>query len=254
VRVRDLLAHSSGLAAWAPLFREVRGKDALVQRVCGLELEYAPGSKSQYGDLAFILLGAVLENVGEAPLDVLAMRLVFEPLGMRDTVYRPGPEIVARAAPTEEDAWRGRLLRGEVQDSNAYVMGGVAPHAGLFSTAGDLARLSEMLLGGGIFRGRRVLRQETVESFTRRVDIPGSTRMLGWETPAGDPWAGRRWSDRAYGHSGLTGTVMWIDPGRDLFLVLLTNRIHPRRENDSWREVRREVSDAVVDALASAPR
>jgi CubicO group peptidase (beta-lactamase class C family) len=252
VRVSDLLAHSSGLPAWAPLFREVRGKAAVVKRVCGLDLDSPPGSRFQYGDLGFIVLGEVLEAAGGAALDILASRLVFEPLGMRDTFYRPGPEEVERVAPTEEDGWRGRVLKGEVQDPNAYAMGGVAPHAGLFSTAGDVARVAEMLLGRGTFRGERLLSPETVERFTTRVSVPDSTRTLGWETPAGDAWSGRRWSRRAYGHTGLTGTVLWIDPERDVFLVLLTNRIHPRRENEAWRDVRRRLSDAVVEATDSA--
>lgn len=249
VRVWHLLAHASGLPDWVALYREVRDKEAVIERLCQMELESDPGTTTAYGDLGMILLGVVLERAGGASFDALAQERVFAPLAMDDTLFRPGPEMLLRIAPTEREAWRGRLLRGEVHDANSYVMGGVSAHAGLFSTAGDVSRFSQMMLAGGVLEGRRFARRETVERFTRRVDVRGSTRALGWETPAGDPWAGRLWSQRAYGHTGLTGTVLWIDPGQDLYLVLLTNRIHPTRENEKWRDVRRELSDAVIRAM-----
>lgn len=253
VRVRDLLAHASGLPPWAPLYRELRSAAAYVERICGMDLEHQPGTRSEYSDLGFIVLGALLEEVGGASLDVLARTRVFEPLGMHDTLYRPGRGLLTRVAPTELEAWRGRLLHGEAHDPNAYAMGGVAPHAGLFGTAGDLGRLAEMLLGRGVFRGRRLLKPETVQAFTQRV--AGSSRMLGWETPPGDPWAGALWSESAYGHTGLTGTVLWIDPGPDQYLVLLTNRVHPAPGgDDGWRGLRCQVSEAVVRAIARPAR
>jgi CubicO group peptidase (beta-lactamase class C family) len=247
IRVRDLLAHSSGLPSWRALSREAQDKRGVIERILQLELEYEPGTRSIYSDLGMILLGEVLERVTGEGLDAAAGRLLFRPLGMEDTLFRPGPERRDRTAPTVEDPWRGRLLRGEVQDENAYRMGGVAGHAGLFGTARDLSRFAQMMLAEGQYAGGALVRPSTLALFTRRIDLARSTRTLGWETPSGDSWAGRSWSDRAYGHTGQTGTSIWIDPSRDLYVVLLTNRadLGGRR----FDEVRRDVADAVLAAL-----
>src|SRR5262249_24507636 len=157
---------------------ELQGKEAFVQRIASLELVYEPGTKSLYSDLGEILLGEVLERVAGEPLEPFARRRVLEPLGMTDTLYRPGPELLPRIAPTEQDPWRGRLLRGEVHDENAFAMGGVAPHAGLFGTAPDLARFAQMMLNGGVYAQQRIVSREVVERFTRRAGIPGSSRAL----------------------------------------------------------------------------
>ncbi len=168
---------------------------------------------------------------------------------MKDTLFRPGPDLLPRIAPTEKDPWRGRLLRGEVHDENAFALGGVAPHAGLFGTAPDLARFAQMLLNGGVYDHRRLVSRETVELFTRRAGVPESSRALGWDTPSAGSSAGTLFSSRSFGHTGFTGTSLWIDPDRRLFLVLLTNRVHPTRENDAIRKARPAVADAVVRAL-----
>jgi CubicO group peptidase (beta-lactamase class C family) len=181
---------------------------------------------------------------------------------MRDTGYRPAAALLERIAPTEKDPWRGRVVRGEVHDENAAALGGVAPHAGLFSTAPDLAHLARMLLDGGSFEGRRIVSRATVELFTERAGIPASSRALGWDTPAdetgqrssvpgesGYSSAGSLFSGRSFGHTGFTGTSMWMDAERELFVILLTNRVHPTRDNDRIREVRAQVADAVVRAL-----
>lgn len=259
VTVRQLLTHSAGLAASAPLYKEIKGKQAYLERIESMPLAYAPGTETRYSDLGVILLGEILERVAGVPLDVFVRDQVFEPLGMRETRFfpqLPAPDLLARIAPTEQDPWRGRIVRGEVHDENAYALGGVAPHAGLFSTAGDLARFAQMLLYGGVFEGRRIVSRETVESFTRRADlVPDSSRALGWDTksPTGSS-AGHLFSARAYGHTGFTGTSIWIDPERDLFVILLTNRVHPTRENNQIRAVRPAVADAVVEALATPDR
>ncbi|HYO14132.1 MAG TPA: serine hydrolase domain-containing protein, partial [Thermoanaerobaculia bacterium] len=199
VTVRHLLSHSSGLEALAPFFREIRGKEAYVERIQAMDLVYPTGSRSLYSDPGIILLGEILEQVAGQPLEVFVEERVFEPLGMREIRFRPPPELRARIAPTEEDPWRGRLVHGEVHDENAFAMGGVAPHAGLFGTAGDLARFAQMLLNGGVLDGRRVVSRETVELFTRRAGIPDSTRALGWDTksPEGSS-AGTLFSDRSF--------------------------------------------------------
>ncbi len=250
VSVRHLLTHSSGLDWWAPLYTDTRGRAAFLERILAMDLVYEPGSKSLYSDLGLILLGEVLERVAGEALDDFARKRLFEPLGMRATLFRPGPELRARIAPTEDDPWRARVLQGEVHDENAHALGGVAPHAGLFSTAPDLARFAQMLLYGGVFEHQRLVSRETLERFTRRAGIPGSSRALGWDTPSEGSSAGTLLSARAFGHTGFTGTSLWLDPERELFVLLLTNRVHPTRDNQAIREVRPAVADAVVRALA----
>ena len=250
VTVRHLLTHSSGLDATAPLYKELRGRAAFVERIEKMDLGYPPGSRSVYSDLGIILLGEILERISGQPLEEFVRERVFEPLGMHDTMFRPPAELLPRIAPTENDPWRGRVVRGEVHDENAFAMGGVAPHAGLFSTAGDLARLAQMLLNDGVLDGRRIVSRETVELFTRKAGIPDSDRAIGWDTKSAEgSSAGTLFSPRSFGHTGFTGTSIWIDPDRQLFVILLTNRVYPTRENQLIREARPAVADAVVRAL-----
>jgi beta-glucosidase-like glycosyl hydrolase/CubicO group peptidase (beta-lactamase class C family) len=250
VRIADLLSHSAGLAGTAPLYKEVAGREAYLERIAAMNLEYEPGSKSVYSDLGPILMGEILERVAGEPLDSFARRRICDPLGMKDTGYRPARELLARIAPTEDDSWRGRLLHGEVHDENAFALGGVAPLAGLFGTAPDLARFAQMLLNGGVWDGRRIVSRQAVERFTRRVGIAGSSRALGWDTPSTGSSAGTLLSPRSFGHTGFTGTSIWIDPERRLFVILLTNRVHPTRDNDAHLRLRPAVADAVVRGLA----
>jgi CubicO group peptidase (beta-lactamase class C family) len=262
VTVRHLLTHSGGLLWWAPLYKDTQGKEAYLERILTLDLAYVPGTKSVYSDLGIVLLGDILERVSGTGFEDLARGRVIGALAMKDTGYRPAAALVPRIAPTEMDPWRGRVVRGEVHDENAFALGGVAPHAGLFGTAPDLANLARALLDGGVFAGRRVVSRATVELFTERAGVPASSRALGWDTPtdesglrasvAGQPGyssAGSLLSARSFGHTGFTGTSMWMDPERGLFVVLLTNRVHPTRENDRIRDVRSQVADAVVRAL-----
>lgn len=272
VTLRLVLAHAAGFRAWLPLYLEAAGREQCFERILADDLEYAPGTRSLYSDLGLILLGDVIERVGGAPLDALARTLVLEPVGMAATRYCPSGEPRARIAPTEEDPWRGRLLQGEVHDENAAALGGVAAHAGLFGPAADLARFARMLLEGGAGPGGRVVSPESIELFTTRTAVSGTTRALGWDTASdgsglrssvpGEPGyssAGSLLSPRAYGHTGFTGTSMWIDPERDLFVILLSNRVCARpedlargqrgRENDRIRSVRSRLADAVVRGL-----
>jgi beta-N-acetylhexosaminidase len=250
VTVWHLLTHSSGLDWWGPLYRDLKGPEAYLKRIESMDLVYEPGTKSLYSDLGIFLLGQILERVAGESLDAFATRRIFEPLGMTETLYLPGPALRARIAPTERDPWRGRLLQGEVDDENAFALGGVAPHAGLFGTARDLAQFAQMMLNGGVYDHHRIVSREVLERFTRRADVPGSSRAMGWDTPSGESSAGRLLSPRSFGHTGFTGTSLWIDPDRRLFVVLLTNRVHPTRENDAIRQVRPAVADAVVRALS----
>lgn len=249
VTVRHLLAHASGLDWWAPLYEEVEGREAFGRRLLAMDLVYPPGSKSLYSDLGFFVLGEVLERAAGEDLESFVRRRVFEPLGMSETRFRPPRAWWFRVAPTEECPWRGRVLRGEVHDENAFALGGVAPNAGLFSTAGDVARFAQTMLNGGVLEHQRLFSRALVEEFTRRVDVPGSTRALGWDTRSSPSSSGRYFSDRSYGHLGFTGTSLWIDPERELFVVLLTNRVHPSRDNLGIREARPALADAVVEAL-----
>jgi CubicO group peptidase (beta-lactamase class C family) len=254
ITLAQLLTHASGIEAWAPLYQEISGKDAYLARIGAMPLACPPGERSVYGDFGFVVLGSALERLAGESLETLVGHRLFEPLGIEDTVYRPGPALRPRIAPTEVCPWRARLLHGEVHDENAFAMGGVAPQAGLFGTAADLSRLARLLLSRGRWHDRALLRPATVELFTRRAGVPDSTRALGWDTPSdtGYSTAGSLISRRAYGHVGFTGTSLWIDPEQQMFVILLTNRVHPTRTNQAIRAVRPAVADAVVLALSAA--
>jgi CubicO group peptidase (beta-lactamase class C family) len=252
VTVRHLLTHTSGLPAWRPLYKEAPSPAAALALVYATDVDTVPGVRYLYSDLGAILLGEVVARVSGEPLDAYAARALFAPVGMRDTRFRPAPAERARIAPTEYDPWRQRHLRGEVHDENAHALGGVAGHAGLFSTADDLVRLARMYLGGGELDGRRVLDAAVVAEFTRRQDPAVSHRALGWETATGQNSAGRALSAAAFGHTGFTGTSLWIDPERDLFVLLLTNRVNPTRQNVKIGGVRTRLADAVSAALGAS--
>ena len=254
ITVQHLLTHSSGLPGYLRLYQEVKTRAQLLDRIYALPLEYPPGSRSVYSDLGIILLGEVLERASGRPLDQFVQENLFGPLGMRDTLFNPPRNLRDRIAPTEDDReFRHRLVRGEVHDENAWVMGGVAPHAGLFSTARDLAVFCQMLLNGGSYAHRRYLKRSTIELFTARQPLPESTRALGWDTPSEPSSGGQYLSRRAFGHTGFTGTSLWIDPEKRLFVILLTNRVHPTRTNERIRTFRPQLHDAVVQALGLAP-
>ena len=250
VTVRNLLTHSSGLVAYGDLYNEIQGKQAYLERIQAMDLDYEPGAKSVYSDYGMILLGEILERVAGQPMDVFLEERVYEPLGMNDTGFLPSADLLERIAPTEEDPWRGYMVRGEVHDENAHALGGVAPHAGVFSTAPDLARFLQMILYGGVFEHQRFISRDIVEEWTQKVGIPDSDRATGWDTKSSEKSsAGKFFSPNSYGHLGYTGTSMWVDPERQLFVILLTNRVHPTRENNLIRQVRPAVADAVVQAL-----
>jgi CubicO group peptidase (beta-lactamase class C family) len=252
VTVRNLLTHSGGQAGGVTyLYKDLKGKEAYVDYIAGLDLLYEPGTQTVYTDLGEILLGEVLERVAGQDLESFARERIFAPLGMKDSGFNPPAALRPRIAPTEDDPWRGRVLRGEVHDENAFALGGVAAHAGLFGTAEDVARFAQMMLNGGVFEHRRIVSRETLEKFTARANVvPGSSRALGWDTPSERSSAGDLFSPRSFGHTGFTGTSMWMDPDRKLFAILLTNRVHPTRDNTTIFAVRRAFADAVVRGLA----
>jgi beta-N-acetylhexosaminidase len=254
VTVRNLLTHSSGLPAHKDYFLTLHSKREFIATICKEPLEYAPGTKTVYSDLGFILLGEILERATGKTVDQLAQEQIFAPLDMGDSMFNPPKNLQVRIAPTEIDAaFRKRLVQGEVHDENAFAMGGVAGHAGLFTTAGDLAVFCQMLLNGGIYGHHRLLSRATISQFTAPQPLSGNTRTLGWMTPTPNSSSGRYFSAHAFGHLGFTGTSIWIDPDRQLFVILLTNRVYPTRDNDKIAAVRPAVHDAVMESLGLAP-
>jgi CubicO group peptidase (beta-lactamase class C family) len=252
VTVRMLLLHTSGMQQEQYLYRELRGREQYLQRINAKPLAHPPGTHTEYADWNMMVLQGVVERVAGQPLDALLAARVFGPLGMRDTRFNPPAALRPRIAPTEVQPFRGGLVWGVVHDENAWAMGGVSGNAGLFSSARDLAVFAELLLDGGAYAGVRLLRPETVARWTAR-QTPASSRALGWDTPAPRSSAGRFFSPRAFGHTGYTGTSLWVDPERGLFVLLLTNRVHPTRENAQIGPLRREVADLVQGAVVDAP-
>jgi serine-type D-Ala-D-Ala carboxypeptidase len=248
VTFRMLLAHLSGLPAYERLYLQSHTKEELQRAVFTIPLSADPGTRAEYSDIGFIILGEALERIAQESLDAFCQREVFGPLGMTHTVFNPSEKIRSAIPPTadERKGSRKQIVQGFVQDENAFVLGGVAGHAGLFSTAEDLARFAHaMLLGGS-----PILRAETVELFTRRESSPaGTSRALGWDTPSALSQSGKFFGPRSYGHLGYTGTSLWIDPNRKLSITLLTNRTWPDCSNQAIKQIRPAFHDAIIDAL-----
>jgi CubicO group peptidase (beta-lactamase class C family) len=295
VTFRRLLSHTSGLPGWRPLYTSARGRGGLLAVIDGLGLATAPGNRFAYSDIGFLTLGLALERAGGQALDDLAARLVFEPLGLTSTGYHPSAPPDAFAVTERGNAferrmaewagldfadWRTDFHAGVVNDGNAhYGLGGVSAHAGLFSTAYDLGVLGEMWCGGGEWQGETVLSGAVVEQATTDQTTSGSRRGLGWQLmsrtgpslaelsradagffpPARSPWtprpSGELLSPSAFGHTGFTGTSIWIDPARELVAVLLTNATHPGVDVDKpVNALRARYHNAVVASLDTDPR
>lgn len=226
ISIQDLLIHQSGLLADNRLADYDDGPEMAFQRICALNLLNPVGSKFVYSDVNYIVLGEIVRRVSGKTLHEFSQQAVFQPLGLRETGYLPRAELKDRAAPTQKrnDAW----IQGEVHDPRAYRLGGVAGHAGLFSTAEDLAVYAQMLLNRGEYDGKRIMSPETVASMTRGYPVSSGVRGLGWDKKTGFSInRGDRLSDAAFGHGGFTGTVLWVDPDLDLFFIFLSNRVHP---------------------------
>jgi CubicO group peptidase (beta-lactamase class C family) len=252
VTIRMLLEHRSGLPAGRDLWRITQTPEEARAAVISTPLFAAPGQYYEYSDLGADMLGFVVEAVSGQKLDQFLDQRVFTPLGMTDTHFRPDASLRGRIAPTELTPPRGYPLRGEVHDENAYALGGVAGHAGLFSTASDLAVFAQMMLNGGTYNGTRIVADSTVKLFTRRA---AGTRALGWDTCGGHGSCGNYLSETAYGHTGFTGTSLWIDPDREMFVVLLTNRVHAaraRRPAKVISDVRADLADAAALAVTDS--
>jgi CubicO group peptidase (beta-lactamase class C family) len=249
VTLRMLLAHSSGLPAYQKLFLQARTRDELLPAAFTTPLAADPATRAAYSDIGFIILGIVLERLADESLDRFCQREIFAPLAMTGTIFNPPAEMRAAIPPTADDqTFRHRIIQGEVYDENAYVLGGIAAHAGLFSTPRDLARFAHAMLNPG-----QILRPETVALFTRRESTPhGTSRALGWDTPSSPSQSGKYFSPGSYGHLGYTGTSLWIDPTRQISVTLLTNRTWPDSKNQAIKQLRPDFHNAVIECLQAA--
>ena len=253
ITIRHLLTHSSGLMAYRRYFLEFHAPGEIVKTILNEALENPVGTKTVYSDLGIILMGKIVEKLSGQTLEVFCREQIFTPLKMSETFYNPPPQFLARIPPTEFDSWRGRMVHGQVHDENAFALGGVSGHAGLFSTARDLAAFLFMLLNNGAYDGGRLLKPETIALFTSRQNVvSGSSRGLGWDTADGKNSAGSIMSPRAFGHTGFTGTSLWTDPEKNMFVILLSNRVHPTRNNQKLLPFRAKLHNAVMKAVEMA--
>ena len=247
VTLRSLLTHSSGITAWLPFFRDHKGRAEFQHAICSLPLEYVPDTQSIYSDLGFILLGFIVEDAGEFPFAKQGDDLL-KPITNGTLLFNPPPAVRPTIAPTGHDSWRGRRLIGEVHDENCWALGGAAGHAGLFGTAeavGDFARTMLHAIAG---RDALLASPDTVRLFIARANTY-SSRALGWDTMLPTSSCGTKMSSTAFGHTGFTGTTLWIDPERAVYVVFLTNRVNPSRENTAIHQVRPALHDAVIGAI-----
>jgi CubicO group peptidase (beta-lactamase class C family) len=257
ITLRMLVTHRGGMEAFAALYKNFRGREQYLEQINQRPLKSVPGTEMVYSDWDMVLMQLVIESVTGQPLDKFVTEKIFAPLGMTSTMYVPDSvKFFSRIAPTELDSATGGLMRGlvhgKVHDENAFALGGVAGHAGLFSTAHDLTIFCQMLLNGGIYNGVRIVKPETVARWTT-VQGRGSSRALGWDTPSKGSSSGQYFSPRSFGHTGFTGTSIWVDPEKSLFVILLTNRVYPTRANNKQVPLRKAVADAAQMAITDAP-
>ena len=252
ITIRHLLTHSSGLPPYIRFFELGIPPEEVIPAILELDLDFNPGEGTAYSDLGIILLGAIIEKVTGKSLDQLSRSWIFQPLGMQRTFFTPGSNLIPEIAPTEVDSvYRKGLVQGIVHDENSWWLGGVAAHAGLFSTARDLAGYAQLMMNGGFFEGRRYFKRSTITRFTNRQNLPpGSGRALGWDTPADSlSTAGDYFTPGSFGHLGFTGTSMWVDPSQRIAVILLTNRVYPTREKGGMRQVRQQFHNAVMSTI-----
>ena len=293
VTFRMLLAHSSGLPAYEKLFLKAGSRGELLQQAFTTALKHDPGTRAEYSDIGFIILGVAIERIAGATIDEFCQREIFGGLAMASTTFNPPAALQEAIPPTADEreeacgagaparelppgkthlgqsptpvgsTFRRRIVQGEVQDENAFVLGGVAGHAGLFSTAEDMARFAQAMLqsGAGALAREKwsvdealspglFFRPETVALFTRRRSTPARTsRALGWDTPSEPSQSGKYFGPHSFGHLGYTGTSLWIDPDRQLSITLLSNRTWPDCQNQRIKQVRPQFHDAVIEAL-----
>ena len=250
ITIKNLLIHNSGLPAWKKFYGRDLKYDDVIKEIYSSQLEYKSGEKTVYSDLGIITLGKIIEKVSGKTLDVFCKDEIFIPLKMESTFFNPDDSIKKLCAPTEIDNyWRMKTLQGEVHDETSAMLNGVAGHAGLFSTAEDIAKLLSVLINKGKVDQKTFIKQSTIELFTKRTSKE-STRAIGWDTKSDSgSSAGKYFSKNSFGHTGYTGTSIWADPDRNLFVVFLTNRVYPTRENTKIQKVRPRLHDAVIESL-----
>ncbi len=250
ITIMNLLIHNSGLLAWKKFYGRDLKYDDVINEIYSSELECETGEKTVYSDLGIITLGKIIEKVSGKSLDVFCKDEIFIPLKMESTFYNPVDSLKKLCAPTEIDNyWRMKTLQGEVHDETSAMLNGVAGHAGLFSTADDLAKLMSVLLNKGKVNQKIFIQQSTIELFTKRVSEE-SSRAIGWDTKSDSgSSAGKYFSKNSFGHTGYTGTSIWADPERNLFVVFLTNRVYPTRENTKIQKVRPQLHNAVIKSI-----
>lgn len=249
ITIKNLLLHESGLPAFKNYYKPKLNSEEIISNICESKLKFAPGTNTLYSDLGMIMVGKIIEKVTKKTLDVFCREEIFLPLGMNNSMYNPPSYLKENCAPTEFDNyWRHRQLQGEVHDETASLLNGVAGHAGLFSTAEDISKLLQVLLDKGNFNGKSFINSETVSLFTSK-NSENSTRALGWDTQEENSSSGALFGPLSYGHTGYTGTCLWIDPERNLFVIFLTNRVYPTRANNSVSEVRKQLNDQVIKTL-----
>ena len=255
ITVRNLLTHSSGLKPFVEFYKKKPKikKEKMIGKILDLELDFSPGEKVQYSDLGIIILMDIIEKVSGSSLDDLCQKWIFNPIDMNNTSYNPDELLLQNIAPTEDDDYfRNRLIQGEVHDENAYLLGGVSGHAGIFSNAYDLAKYAQLFLNKGTWLGNRLFSDSNIKEFTARQNLPpGSDYALGWDTPSrnGKSSAGDYFSEGSYGHLGFTGTSLWIDSDNNIIVVLLTNRVHPTREKKGMYSLRRNFHTEIMKAI-----
>jgi CubicO group peptidase (beta-lactamase class C family) len=262
VTIRHLLTHTSGEPPFKAYDEITHDPDSIAKLMFSTPLDTVPGAKMVYSDIGAYMAGRIVEKVSGQTLDAYVHDHVFAPLKMTETMYKPPASLIDRIAPTEIDPRRGGLVRGKVHDERAYYLGGVSAHAGIFSSAHDVARFARMYLNGGTLDGVRVLDAATISQFTKYVDSSFSNRGIGWQKPdlpgqqfasPSAAWAGQLMSHAAFGHTGFTGTSIAIDPPNDIFIVLLTNRVNPTRNNNKITAVRRQLADGVMSIVRGVP-
>lgn len=249
VTLRSLLTHSSGLTAWLSFYRDYTGRQEFQHAICELPLEYPPDTQSIYSDLGFILLGFIVEDAGADPFQSQAAQLLRD-VTQAPLMFNPPAELRPSIAPTENDPWRGRRLVGEVHDENCWALGGAAGHSGLFGTAQAVGDFARAVLGALKGTDTRIAGTETVRLFVKRSGRATGSRALGWDTMLPTSSCGTKISPSAFGHTGFTGTTLWIDPEREVYVVFLTNRVNPTRENTAIQQIRPALHDAVLTAFA----
>ena len=251
ITIRNLLLHNSGLAPFKRYYDEFTNADEVINDIMNLSLVNPPGKKYVYSDLGMITLQKVIEKISSKSLDVFLEENLFTKLNMNQTMYNPSNEIKSNCVPTElDDFWRMRLLQGEVHDERAYMLNGVAGHAGLFSTVEDLSKFAMLMLNNGEYEGNQIISNEIVDEWTTK-QTEQSDRALGWDTKSieGYSSAGKYFSKDSFGHTGFTGTSIWVDKNNKLFVILLSNRVHPTRANKNISKFRPIIHDAVFESV-----